>query len=264
MNRETVLATLSQKSLSDDVFTKVSSFYPLAKECPTCEGTLFYVLDGNKHTCDCELQKLLQKHYFAANIGREYHDICLEHFIGDDRDKVVPLVQDYIDNFNDNFHYGLGITLNGPVGTGKTFAMCCILKSLVKQGRDVYFTTFDELINTLSTSWDQDTAKRALKNRLMSTEVLGLDELKIDGRNNGGFLADLLDVVLRHRTSNLLPTLITTNMQAFQEEDQFTKSYSLLSARNTRLTLMGTDLRGTAIREITRKLKDSHERRPIC
>lgn len=248
----------------DDVsYDRITRYYPLALTCPTCDGEKSYRLDGKVYECDCELQRLLQRHYFAANIGREYHDICLEHFEGEDRETVVPVVQEYIETFPDNFHYGLGITFSGPWGTGKTFAMNCILKELVKQGRKVYFITFEELITTWGSAYSNDDYK-ILMERLMSVDVLGLDELKTDPRNRQGFLANGLDVLLRHRTSNLLPTLITTNMTPDQEEEEFGKAYSLLSARNNRVILSGKDQRGGLVRDRNLDLKEKGERRPIC
>lgn len=249
--------------IDDPSFDRISRLYPVSSDCPTCDGKKTYQLDGKTHNCDCSLQRLLQRHYFAANIGREYHDICLQHFLGADREVVVPVVQEYIENFADNFHYGLGITFSGPWGTGKTFAVSCILKELVKQGRKVYFITFEELINTWGNAYKNDDHS-ALMERLMSVEVLGLDELTTDPRNKQGFLANGLDVLMRHRTSNLLPTLVTTNMTPDKEEEEFGKAYSLLSARNHRVILAGKDLRREEVRDINRELKEKGERRPIC
>lgn len=220
-------------------------------------------MHGETYPCDCELQRRLQRLYFAANIGREYHDICLKDFVGPNESRIVPIVSEYIDRFADNFHYGLGITLSGSLGTGKTFAMASILKELVKQGRNVYMVTFDELITTVGGVYS-DEEKRRLLDKLMSVELLGLDELKSDPRNKQGFLAGALDVVIRHRTSNLLPTLVTTNMTPEEEEHEFGKAFSLLSARNQRLLLSGDDQRQEHVRILVRKLGGAGERRPIC
>ncbi len=238
--------------------------YPLAETCPTCGGRGKYNLDFKTFECDCEIQKLLQKHYFMANIGREYHDICLSDFEGDDTDKVVPVTQEYINHFEDEFHYGQGLTFNGPIGTGKTFAMTCVLKELTKRGRDVYFITFEELINVWGKSWHDDQAKRLLEQKLKTASVLGLDELRTDKRNEGGFLAHGLDSVIRHRTSNLLPTLVTTNMKREEELDQFGKVYSLLAAKNVRVSTTGHDRRMLEVRRRNFELKQRGERRPIC
>jgi DNA replication protein DnaC len=262
-DRNEIYSTLTTKSIDNFTFDRIHKVFPLAIDCPTCSGEKSYTLDGKIYECDCELQKMLQKHYFAANIGRAYHTLCLEHFLGDDREVVAPIVLDYIQDFDDNFAYGVGITFAGEIGTGKTMLMSYILKELVKQGRKVYTVPFEQLINVFGSSYSNDESK-LLMEKLMSVEVLGLDELRSDSRNKSGFLSDALDVLIRHRTSNLLPTLVTTNMTPQQEREEFGKTYSLLSALNYRLIFTGEDKRGNEIRERERKLKESGERRPIC
>lgn len=264
LNREELVANLLKRIISDTVYDKIQNAYPVKEVCPTCGGRGKYSLDFVSFDCDCEVQKLLQRHYFAANIGREYHDICLSDFDGPDTDEVVPVTREYISNFENNFHFGLGITFSGPVGTGKTFAMTCVLKELIKQGEDVHFITFEELINVWGKSWHDDEAKRLLEQRLKTASVLGLDELRTDPRNAGGFLANGLDSVIRHRTSNLLPTLVTTNMKPEEELDQFSKVYSLLSAKNIRVKTNGHDRRMREVRVRNFELNQRGERRPIC
>lgn len=264
MDREKLIQNLTSRKLVDADYDRIADSFPLAVKCPTCGGRGKYTLDFEQFDCDCQVQKLLQKHYFAANIGREYHDICLKDFIGEDTEKVVPVVRKYIDTFDDNFHYGLGLTFRGPVGTGKTFAMTSVLKELVKEGRDVYFITFDELIDVWGSSWHDDTAKRLLQEKLKRADVLGLDEVKTDKRNESGFLANGFDAVIRFRTSNLLPTLVTTNMSSKQEQDEFTKVFSLLSARNEVIETTGHDKRMKEIRQRNYELRNRGERRPIC
>lgn len=263
LDREALISGLRNRRIDDSTYDKIVTSYPVAKTCPTCGGREKYQLDFETFDCDCEIQTLLQRHYFAANIGREYHDISLSDFEGPDQSTVVPATRDYIDSFEDNFHYGLGLTFTGPFGTGKTFAMACVLKELVKQGRICYFIPFEELINVWGRSWHDDAAKKLLEQRLKTAEVLGLDELRSDARNASGFLQNGLDAVIRHRTSNLLPTLITSNMERKEELNEFGKVYSLLAARNTRVSTHGHDRRMQEVRQRVHELMQRGERRPI-
>jgi DNA replication protein DnaC len=262
MTREEIIKNLSGK-LDDSTFERIHTFFPVQKVCPTCAGKEEYTLDGKTHKCDCVMQSLLQKHYFAANIGREYHDICLNDFIGSDRDRVVSAVENYLADFDSKFHFGLGITFAGPVGTGKTFAMSCILKELIKQGRDVYLMSFEEMITTWASAWTDKEIKLQLETRLKSVDVLGLDEIKTDNRSDS-FLASGFDSIVRHRTANLLPTIITTNMAEHLMSSVFPKVSSLLSPRNQYVLLEGKDLRKDEIRFRIMELEANGERRPIC
>jgi DNA replication protein DnaC len=263
LERETIFKNLTG-TIKDDVYKSIEDLYPVSKDCPTCHGLGKYRIDFVTHDCDCDLQILLQRHYFKANIGREYHDICLKDFDGEDTSSVVPLCESYLKKFEDNFHYGVGITFSGPVGTGKTFAMSSVLKELVKQGRKVHFVTFEELIDVWGSSWHDEKSKKRLQDTLKRAEVLGIDEVRTDPRNGSGFLANGFDSVIRHRTSNLLPTLITTNMNKSAELGEFFKVYSLLSARNERVETKGHDRRMREIRQRTFDLRNNGERRPIC
>jgi DNA replication protein DnaC len=258
-----VINTLMKIKSDDQTIDRIATMYPPGG-CPTCNGRMWYRLDFVQHPCDCQLQIMLQKHYFRSNIGREYHDICLKDFDGPDSERVVDAVRSYLDKYEDNFHYGLGLTFTGPYGTGKTFAMTCVLKELVKQGRDTYFTTFEQLINVWGDSWHDANAKKMLEEKLKTVEVLGLDELRTDARNAGGFLQNGLDSVIRYRTANLLPTLITTNMSSDFEKSEFAKVYSLLAAKNTRVETHGHDRRMLEVRQRNHELKERGERRPVC
>jgi DNA replication protein DnaC len=264
MDREELIVNLRKRTIDDTTYDRITGLYPVSPTCPTCDGKKSYFLDFQKFACDCEIQKSLQKHFFAANIGREYHDICLKDFEGDDASVVVDAVTKYLEDYEDNFHFGLGLTFTGPLGTGKTFAMTCVLKELIKQGRDVCMVTFEELINIWGQSYHNDESRRMLERQLKSVDVLGLDELRTDARNSGGFLANGLDSVLRHRTANLLPTLVTTNMLPEQEKNEFNKAYSLLAAKNTRVDTHGHDRRMQEVRQRNHELAKRHERRPIC
>jgi DNA replication protein DnaC len=263
LTRSEIFTNLTGR-IDDQTYDRIEADYPLSTVCPTCGDRGKYTIDFEVFDCDCDLQKLLQKHYFAANIGREYHDICLKDFQGEDTKRVVPLSNAYLEKFDDNFHYGIGITFSGPVGTGKTFAMTSILKELIKRSRKVYFITFEELIDVWGSSWHDETAKKRLQDKLKRAEVLGIDEVRTDPRNNSGFLANGFDSVIRHRTSNLLPTLITTNMEREDELKEFFKVYSLLAARNERVNTLGHDRRMKEIRNRTFELRERGERRAIC
>lgn len=263
MTNET-LKMLARKTLSDVDFYRLDTRFNLDR-CPTCGGRERYVYEGVIYDCDCTMQKMLYKHYLAANIPDRYHDICVnEHFEGTNRAQALEITERYLSHFEDLSHFGLGLTLSGTYGTGKTFVICHILKELIKQGHNVYFTTFRDLINTWGASWQDDEAKRLLNDRLLTAEVLGIDELDSDARNAAGFLQSGLDNVIRHRTSFRLPTLITTNMLPQNFVKEYPKVASLLSEANDIIYLVGDDARSGFVGKTNRQLADRGERRPIC
>lgn len=215
------------------------------------------------YECDCELQKLLQKHYFAANIPKEYHDIGLKDFIGEDKDEVSVIITDYLNRYWSNHHFGLGLTLAGAYGNGKTFSMNVLLKDRVQHGEEVYFITFEDLINVWGAAWSNDESQWVM-DKMKRASIVGIDDLRTDKRNESGFLANGLDALIRHRTSNQLPTLLTTNMKPADISREYPRIDSLLGLKNDWLFLTGKDVRMKEIRDRTRELRDRGERRPIC
>src|SRR5205085_1349183 len=119
----------------------------------------------------------------AANIGRKFHTLGLKDFTSEDRENVVPIVEDYLENFENNFYLGIGITFSGKIGTGKTMAMNCCIKELLKRGISVYFIPFDDLIVAISGAWSGE-EERWLEDKMKSVKVLGIDEWKTDLRNS--------------------------------------------------------------------------------
>jgi DNA replication protein DnaC len=249
--------------ISDADFVRLEKTYPVSGKCPTCGDTGVYTLDFVSHSCDCTTQKLLARNYYAANIGREYHGLCIDDFFGE-ATKLGEIVKVYVDKFEDNYHYGTGLTFMGPYGTGKTMALMIALKEIIKRGRSAYFTTFGDLIAVWGSSWQDDESKRILSTKLRTVDLLGIDELRTDKRNEGGFLADGLDAIIRARTSNNLPTLVTTNMDDKQQENQFAKVYSLLSAKNEVVQTHGRDKRRDEVRKVNIERRERGERVPVC
>jgi DNA replication protein DnaC len=261
LTRDEILANL--QPLSDEEYDRVHQHYVIRPVCPTCDGLESYNYQGKTFECDCYLQRMLQKHYYAANIGREYHDLDIDEFFGDNRDLVVPKVHAYIDNIADNLHFGTGLTLTGDIGTGKTMAISVILKELIKRGIPCHMVRFNDLINAWGAAYKDETAD-ALHWRMKSIPVLGLDELKTDPRNAAGFLGDGLEAVIRHRVSNLQPTLVTTNLTTDAFVREFPKAASLLGSRNELISLNGRSVRENEVKKEAFRLKDARERRPIC
>ena len=262
LTREEIQKNLLNK-IDDSTFDHISHYFNLNGGCPTCGGRRKYTLNFETYECDCEMQMLLQRHYLAANIGKEYHNICLDDFFSMDKDKIVPVAREYIEKFEDNFYYGVGITYSGPVGTGKTFAMNCVLKELIKQGRMVYFINFEQLIDAWASRYKDPESERIL-DLAFKVDVLGVDEWRTDKRNEGGCLAAGFDRIIRHRTSNLLPTFGTTNMTRTLEEQEFYKAFSLLSGKNIRVETVGHDVRMRELRDMRFAERKRGDRRPVC
>jgi DNA replication protein DnaC len=76
------------------------------------------------------------------------------------------------------------------------------------------------------------------------------------------FFAVQLEAIIRHRTNNNLPTIMTTNMDQETLNAAYSRTYSLLSAKQIRQEVAGTDRRNLiGIKEM--EIIANGETRPI-
>jgi DNA replication protein DnaC len=239
------------KPLTPEQLKKIQTFPQYTGICPTCNGEKTFTTDGVTHDCDCKGQLELQRRYFAANIGSLYHIIHFDDFF-DPEGELADTVRDYVDAFEDNLYYGRGITFDGDLGTGKTFAAIVILKELVKKGYDGYFITFDDLLNVQSRGWDDLESNKEFY-RIRDADILVVDELfdALEGTKKKELLADTLERIVRYRVSNRMPTIITTNLKPEQEARAYPRVSSLLATNQIRCRAPGDDMRKNKVRKLT-------------
>ena len=164
---------------------KIHSKY---KSCENCNGTL-YDEDGNM--CDCMRLYLNDLKYKEANIGEKYWDANLQFYKknmksmqvyvnGKRTPKNVDFFSDYIrlyiSTFENRLQDGRGFLLSGECGCGKTGALCFIIKELKIKGYNVYYIDSNELLETISASYDKDENATKKLVRLKTYDLLVLDD----------------------------------------------------------------------------------------
>jgi DNA replication protein DnaC len=234
--------------LTDEQFDRLTRNFPLPRNqgCPTCGGSKRYRLDGESHECNCDNQRALARRYFAANIPRRFHQLDGTDFVEEYRRLnagVVEAVDSYVTKFPYNYHYGLGLCFYGPLGTGKTLLATHILKQTLRFGYSGYFIQFKDLFHAWAAAWKDNEAKEEVEVFMKRADVLVLDEIRSDKRNETGYLQDGLEAIMRHRYNNNLPTILTTNMQEEDLQKEFYRPYSLISGVTSWLTMEGADFR---------------------
>lgn len=210
--------------------------------------------------CDCQTQMTLRKHYLLSNIGDQYMRLDWDQDF-DGSEDAKDAVKTYLDGWGSFRMQGMGMEFSSPdLGVGKTFAVTHIARSLIKSGVDVLFVPFLEVISFFS-SPNQDEEV----NRLKSTTVLILDEV-IPPRTSAqsGLFADKFEELIRHRTNFNLPTIMTTNLNPKVLRDYYSRSYSLLEAKQIRVQMSGHDARQGIVAHNNIELALNEEVRPIC
>lgn len=160
-----------------------------------------------------------------------------EDFYGDV--KAIDAVKMILNKWDPGFkHNGIGIEFAGPLGIGKTFAAATIGKELVKLDEDVLFIQFQEVLNALRYE------KRELLDVIEGIKVLILDEVVSPPVEQlRTVFAERFEYVVRMRTNHNCVTIMTTNLSDREIEENYERVYSLLSAKQIRVDMTGSDAR---------------------
>lgn len=253
---------MNLRHLSDSEFEEAeklakASGTPLSR-CPTCDDTGKYRFRGKEHECDCTTQVALRKHYLLAGIGEQYQRLHWSDYEGPKEAKDT--VEVYLDKWPSFKKNGMGVEFSGKeLGVGKTFAATHLGKELIKRGERVFFIPYMELLNAHQRKNSDD-----FMQNLKDVTILILDEVIAPiTEAQRGFFTIRIEELIRHRTNNNLPVIMTTNLL---EEDLFhhyPRSYSLLEAKQVRIKMEGKDARMGKIGMENIELAMANEVRPI-
>lgn len=263
------------KNLTDqeyDLATKLAKSKLPLDQCPTCGSKMEaipgsggvkqrihgkYKYLGKEYDCECDAQIALRSRYLVANIGEQYQRLDWDEWSGcPDTKAAVDL---YLSEWEQFFRQGMGLEFySSALGTGKTFAATHIGKELIKQGQSVYFIPFIEMVAAFDRQ-DSD----YIANRVRESGFVILDEvIPPISEAQKSFFATQLEALIRHRTNNNLPTIMTTNMDVETLNAAYPRTYSLLSAKQMRQEVAGTDRRESiGIKEM--EIIANGETRPI-
>lgn len=174
-------------------------------------------------------------------------------------------VIEYGKNLEYNIDNGLGLILSGPCGTGKTWALAALTREYRKlsmtkpdryPSRDYVFITSPEFFDCIGIVGEVEDTHRGGQNMTTTLERvpwLVINDLGKEYR--GGKLAEQvphkLGRILRTRSENMLPTLISTNLEPSGIRENYGESLTSLFRENmTTLIVGGADRRGAQLRVV--------------
>lgn len=143
-----------------------------------------------------------------ALIGRSHWQARLQKI--PDNLEFKAKIQGYIDDMPEMESSGHGLILFGPLGSGKTSIGTIILRNALARGARALSIRSTDMIDKLCSKHQHRLPNGApLIEGLHNVNYLLLDELEPEDKD---WRERKLESVLRHRYSEDLPTIITTNM----------------------------------------------------
>lgn len=152
--------------------------------------------------------------YYSKNVkdpinGRTYYDNAAAAYSA-----AQKFVREILDNSTPD-----GLVLIGPVGSGKTLLACCIANSLLENGKEVLFVVVPDLLDQIRATYDNANGytEQHLMESARSVGILILDDL--GAHNYTDWTRNKLYSIINYRLNNLLPTVITTNLDLAELEE---------------------------------------------
>lgn len=116
------------------------------------------------------------------------------------------------DNFKNNYKnkkFAKGVYLYGKCGVGKSLLLYSFAKNLVKNGANVLFAYYPDLVRELQSSITNGNLEKLIL-KLKKTDILMIDD--IGRESNTQYIRDeVLGPVLQYRCDNNLPMFMTSN-----------------------------------------------------
>lgn len=158
---------------------------------------------------------------FAHARGRRYVGCTLDSYeaSASPQSLVVERLRSYVAAWADNYAAGIGVTLFGPVGTGKDHLAAAICWHAIEQGRRVEWVDGLTLFAELRRSFDRDSrdSEDSIVRRYERAEVLAIsDPLPVAG-DLTDFQAGALFRIIDGRYSDMRPTIVTVNVASSDE-----------------------------------------------
>lgn len=220
--------------------------------CPSCgknngpgvDGRVMLV-DG-EWMCNCRDQLQRHKFYLDAGIGSTYQFLSWDDYHGDQQ--AGASVRAYCSRVNEMIDSGAGAYIWSPVnGNGKTFLATMIAKAAVCAGYTTYFTPYASLLASYKTGWSDSEYGKWFRHKVDAAQLLVLDdvgkELGVKGFNDN-FAVQTMDTLIRSRTQQGRPTIITSNVTPDDMVDTYRIAvWSLISETSTIFEVKGGDYR---------------------
>lgn len=205
----------------------------IKKQCPECKG----------EECDsCKSKVARMKIYALAGIPMNYWMLSLKKFQGDQNFR--KLLVNKIVNIDKMYDEGKSLAFVGSLGTGKTYGLCCLLKTALVSGYSAKYLNMSDII--------EETTKNdpAFFEKIVNVDFLGIDEYGsrwvYPSEKAEQLFGQTMERIFRHRFQNGMPTIICSNTPDLKDvlADDFADSVDSLFSNFVKIIyIAGKDFR---------------------
>lgn len=187
-------------------------------------------------------------------IMEEYQKLSLDDFLKDCPAKDKTLI--YIEEIQKMREEGIGILISGPNGTGKTFLATEVLKEALDNGYSAQVATVTGIIDIYTKGWESEPNRVFFNERIREIDFLLIDDIgKENDKSISAIGRQVIDRLIRYRSSRLKPTLYTTNATLPELGEKYGKSLMSLIVGNTlKIPVDGKDFRMSAKKQIIEEI----------
>lgn len=238
---------------------------PTRERCVTCRGAgefkWWYGKGEDRcievYECPCRDQWLLHRFLLNAGLGLLYQRLGWDDVVATEPG-ALDKVHNYLANREAYIANGVGMIFHGTKGSGKTLLATLILKGLLGEGIEGYFTTMEAMVTMLTASWHSDEERTYFFRKVKNSGILVIDDPGQEHRQRKTKMTDegkgvsvstqvaetAINDVIRHRVAQAKPTIITTNMSLDQMQvDYGGNLISLLQERSVAASFKVSDFR---------------------
>lgn len=251
-------------SLTNDESARLREKFPNLRgpdHCITCSGakTFNWYAPGSRdpqeivaYACPCVDQFRMNRRFLWSGVMENYQRLSWLDYANID---AVGEILDYIERAPRLSAAGVGLTVHGDRGNGKTMAANLLAKDLVEAGHDVYIGTFASIIDMMTDGWTSKEDREWFSSRVRNAGVLIIDDLFRERGGEGEIVSKkaslgerTLEEMLRHRVARAMPTIITMNPDPTKVQAAYGGHVvSLLSECNIVVRVAGSDFRSQSL-----------------
>lgn len=177
-----------------------------------------------------------------ANIPERYWGVSMVRV--PDGLKYKSRVEKYLQNMPEMLDQGVGLYLwSTENGTGKTSLATLIAKEALRLGKTVFFEESSRL-KSLLINKEQFEEGTSIEARILSVDVLILDDIGKEYRTNSGYAENAIETLLRARVQKVRTTIMTGNVHPKSIQNIYSEDFSaLLKESMVPVNVTGHDFR---------------------